>query len=497
MDEKNSGDRMFDNDYSELKNRQRQPTINGVNNSYDKLKSIDRTNDNQIGRALLTLGKYFYLIVIIVLVVLYSFENLTAYKKSSGALYGNLSAERIDKLGTSAINIYRAAFVNLEILLNNSDVITANDARVFFELSDHCEDAGKKILEFKWKADALIDSLSSELDNIVDLLNQKDFWDENYVGYMRKWIGVLRDDVPDLQEQLNRVTVVLEIIKEKSKQSQDCLTKVVKQYSLENITNYETWERAKEERRQVQYVLKLLKNLLPNLYEFVDFLKTYDKQLQDIDSMFDTIDIMYKLSKKALEKLMRATKNLEASHRNFIGRENRLGQKLKDQLSFEDDEKENSMNQDCKELKLKFKKSNDVYLNKLRIWSSHFINALEFHYSDGSVELLGIPGPSEPFDFEWDKDEKIKRFGYNFGSKIYGIEITTTKERSTGWRGSHNGHLVYPEMMGKEFNGLFVSYSKHICSIGVLEVEPEPYFDWLYGLLGSSKNPDIHTPDSA
>jgi hypothetical protein len=93
--------------------------------------------------------------------------------------------------------------------------------------------------------------------------------------------------------------------------------------------------------------------MLPNLYNFQDFLKEYDKQLQDVYSKFENVGIMYKPSKKALNKLISAAKKLETSHRNFNGEENRLGQRPKAHLYLEDEI--NVMNRDCTEFKVEFK----------------------------------------------------------------------------------------------------------------------------------------------
>ncbi|PKY46390.1 hypothetical protein RhiirA4_402450 [Rhizophagus irregularis] len=208
--------------------------------------------------------------------------------------------------------------------------------------------------------------------------------------------------------------------------------------------------------------------MLPNLFDFQDFLEEYDKQLQEVYSKFENVGTMYKPSKKALNRLISAAKKLETSHRNFNGEENRLGQKPKDHLFLEDEM--NAMNRDCTEFKVEFKKSDDVYVNKIRIWSTHFINALAFYFSDGSVEMFGTPGLSEAFDFEWHKDEKIKRFVFRFASVVYGLEIITTEGRSTGWHGGQGGRAFYTEYewgIGG-FEGLFGSFSKYICSLEVL-----------------------------
>jgi hypothetical protein len=381
------------------------------------------------------------------------------------------------------MNKYRAVFVNLGVILNNSDVIINNGAqisRVLFELSDHYKEAGKEILGFRRQADSFFDSLSSELDDILDIVNNKElFWvkdlDLNDINSVKHRLRVLQSIVPNLRVQLGRVIEALRIIEEKSIHTQGYLRtgekeaqEALKQHWIGNIADYDGRRRAEDERKQVLYVLQLLTDMLPNLYNFQDFLEEYDKQLQDVYSKFETVGIMYKPSKKALNKLISAAKKLETSHRNFNGEENRLGQRPKDHLFLEDEM--NAINRDCTEFKIKFKKSDSVYVNKIRIWSSHFINALAFYFSDGTVEMFGTPGHSEPFDFEWHKDEKIKRFVFRFAAIVYGIEIITTEGRSTGWHGGHGGQAFYTEYQwGNEgFEGLFGSFSKYICSLEVL-----------------------------
>ncbi|GBB93847.1 hypothetical protein RclHR1_02240019 [Rhizophagus clarus] len=495
-----SGSEMFNTSNSEFRNRQRQSYLQSqpiVNDQF-----INRTNRNRrtCGRCCRCCCSILvvFIIIIIVLVSFKNMINLEEYKKTfakdkpdSDSIFENLAkmaestSKKIDEFdipGTSVMNKYRAVFVNLGVILNTSSVIVNNGvqiSRVLFELSDHYKEAGKEILGLKRQANSFFESLSSELDDILDIVNKKEIlWgkdrDLNDVNSVKQRLRALQIIVPDLQVQLGQVIKALKNIEEKSLHTQSYLMTgekeaqdVLKQHWLGDIADYNGRKRAEEERKQVLYVLQLLKDMLPNLYNFQDFLEEYDKQLQDVYSQFDTIGIMYRPSKKTLNKLISAAKRLEASHKNFNGEENRLGQKPKDHLFLEDDM--NTINRDCTEFKVKFKKSDSVYLNKIRVWSSHSINALAFYFSDGSVEMFGTPGHSEAFDFEWHKDEKIKRFIFKFASVVYGIEIITTEGRSTGWHGGHGGQAFYTEYKGNGgYDGLFGSFSKYICSLEVL-----------------------------
>ena len=137
--------------------------------------------------------------------------------------------------------------------------------------------------------------------------------------------------------------------------------------------------------------------------------------MQDVESKIGTNRATLKPSKETLKYLIRAAEKLEASHKDFKMREKRLGERPK--YDFEDEM--NAINRDCTEFNIKFTKSDSIHLRKLRIWSSHLINAIAFFYSDDSTEILGTPGSGEPFDFEWHKGEKIKCFRFNFAAVVY------------------------------------------------------------------------------
>ncbi|CAB5185541.1 unnamed protein product [Rhizophagus irregularis] len=508
MDEQNlrssqaSGSERFDTNNSEFRNRRR-PSIQSQSTVEDHRNQINQNRRRIIpcGRRCIILTIFIIIITIYVFIPFKSFKSfkhVTFMKEDnsesdeSDSIFENLAkmaestSKKIDEFdipGTSVMNKYRAVFINLGALLNRSDVIINNGAqisRVLFELSDHYREAGKEILGFRRQADSFFESLSSELDDVLDIVNKKEnFWtndlDMDDIISVKQRLRVLQSIVPDLRVQLGRVIKALKNIEEKSVHTQGYLMtgekeaqEVLKQHWLGSIADYNGRARAEEERKQVLYVLQLLKDMLPNLFDFQDFLEEYDKQLQEVYSKFENVGTMYKPSKKALNRLISAAKKLETSHRNFNGEENRLGQKPKDHLFLEDEM--NAMNRDCTEFNVKFKKSDDVYVNKIRIWSTHFINALAFYFSDGSIEMFGTPGLSEAFDFEWHKDEKIKRFVFRFASVVYGLEIITTEGRSTGWHGGQGGRAFYTEYEWG-IGGFEVFMSHRIVAYGSLRTE--------------------------
>jgi hypothetical protein len=217
--------------------------------------------------------------------------------------------------------------------------------------------------------------------------------------------------------------------------------------------------------KQVKYVLELLKSMMPNLINFESSLNTYRDRLLEVEKEIKTNRAKLKPTLETLKPLKKSIKKLVQSHVRFLKEESQMGKRPRDTLYIEDEM--NERNRDCTEFEIEFNKSNNVHLRKLRIWSSHFIHSIAFIYSDDSIVMIGTPGTGKPFDFEWHKDEMIKRFDVSFGSIVYGFQITTTKWRSSGWHGGKDGHRFYTEMEGRKYNGLFGSFSKYICSLEV------------------------------
>ncbi|GBC04146.1 hypothetical protein RclHR1_05530015 [Rhizophagus clarus] len=486
---KASGNDIFDTSNPALRNRQRQPTT-----------SVQSTNNgrNNINRISFRRYKCFPIFLIIIILFIFYFSKHTIkeriikeeIKDDTDSILENMArmadstSKELSELeipGTSAVNKYRAVFLNLGAILNNSDVIIQNGAQIardLFKLSDDFGVAGQELSKFVDQAEDFIYSLSSELNAIYDRLNQRESFLINYFRYetnseyIHDRLKVLENNVPGFQEQLKRVIDALQLIKQRSIHTQNYLItgekeaqKVLMDHWVGNIANYEERKRAEEERQQVIHVLQLLKDMLPNLLDFESFLNRYREQLQDVKSKIKINRAKIEPSKDTLKYLLRAAEKLEINHKNFARKENQLGQKPKNTLYLEDEM--NAMHRDCTEFDIQFTKSNNVHLKKIRIWRSHFINALAFFYSDDSIEMFGTPGSSEPFDFEWHKDEKIKRFEFNFAAIVYGIKITTTRGRNTGWHGGNSGHNFYTEMEGRTYNGLFGSFSKYICSLEV------------------------------
>ncbi|PKK71328.1 hypothetical protein RhiirC2_433264 [Rhizophagus irregularis] len=318
MDEQNlrssqaSGSERFDTNNSEFRNRRR-PSIQSQSTVEDHRNQINQNRRRIIpcGRRCIILTIFIIIITIYVFIPFKSFKSfkhVTFMKEDnsesdeSDSIFENLAkmaestSKKIDEFdipGTSVMNKYRAI------------------SRVLFELSDHYREAGKEILGFRRQADSFFESLSSELDDVLDIVNKKEnFWtndlDMDDIISVKQRLRVLQSIVPDLRVQLGRVIKALKNIEEKSVHTQGYLMtgekeaqEVLKQHWLGSIADYNGRARAEEERKQVLYVLQLLKDMLPNLFDFQDFLEEYDKQLQEVYSKFENVGTMYKPSKKA------------------------------------------------------------------------------------------------------------------------------------------------------------------------------------------------------
>ncbi|CAG8794948.1 24354_t:CDS:2, partial [Dentiscutata erythropus] len=142
----------------------------------------------------------------------------------------------------------------------------------------------------------------------------------------------------------------------------------LKKHWLGEVIDYALRRRAESELVQVQSIIKLLREMAPNLINFETFLKEYRRKIQDV--IKEVKSVPKKPSAEDIKYLKKAV-------------------------------------------------SNNVYLKKIRIWSSDMVNAIAFLYSDDTSDIYGTPGDGDSYDFEWRKDEKIQHILIRTGSVLH------------------------------------------------------------------------------
>ncbi|KAG9291275.1 hypothetical protein G9A89_021777 [Geosiphon pyriformis] len=443
---------------------------------------------------------------------LQSFANMA--ESASGKLaelnipvFGNQFSDFSMFLEMGVMNRHRFVFRDLAIIMKKSDVITNNGVLIsdrLFDLAEDLRKAGDELGDFRHKASNFFFALNTEMAAIYDKfsalsrsetslfssfeikfkLSEKfgmfggqfhsSADDESYIQARLK---VLEDMIPDFQGQLKRVMDSLDKIQDSAGFTREYLIdgereaqKALERHWLGSIKNYNDRIRAEKELNQVRQVIELLKSMAVNLGDFDIFLKQYRLEIQDLKKQVRTNRMFIKPSKEALKYLSHCVKKLEENHRQFDRAENFMDREgsPSNQLYLDSDDL-GTRHRDCAEFTILFEKP-EAHLRNIRIWSSHAINAMAFFFTDDTVEIFGAPGNAIPRDFSWSKGERIERIISSFGSVIYGLEILTNKGRSSGWHGDQNSdhkkYLIWAP--GNRLTGMHGSFSKYICSLGIL-----------------------------
>ncbi|CAG8639513.1 4875_t:CDS:2, partial [Ambispora leptoticha] len=434
---------------------------------------------------------------------------------NSGSLYESIAntannfSEKITKLNipeNSIMDRYRIVFSDLATILKKSNVISANGRPISDRLSglaDEIRDAGDELGDFRHHASNFFYALHTEMTAIHEKLEEMERAEntlfssieikfrltENFgmfggqfrsnaddEGFIQDRLKTLEDMIPEFQAQLKKVMDSLDKIQQSASNTHEYLIdgereaeQALKRVWFGAITDYDDRVRAENELGQVRLSIEMLRAMKSNLVKFETFLKQYRRQVQDVKTQIHVNRANLKPTKQDIKYLKNSVKKLEEHHQQFDRAQSRLDEKDSGgerYLLYADDY--SSRNRDCAEFQIFFEKP-QAYLRSIRIWSSHAINALGFIYSDDTTEIFGVPGDATPHDFMWQEGERIKELRRSIGSIIYGIEFVTNKGRTSGWHGSldrGNKYVIRGE--GQEWNGIHGSFSKYICSIGVM-----------------------------
>ncbi|KAJ2077101.1 hypothetical protein H4R24_005329 [Coemansia sp. RSA 988] len=113
-------------------------------------------------------------------------------------------------------------------------------------------------------------------------------------------------------------------------------------------------------------------------------------------------------------------------------------------------------------------------LKSIEIFMGWRVNGIILHMDDGKTQKIGRCNSDERHLLVLNPDDDLDRIVVNFGSIIEGIEVVTTKGRSTGWLGTTNGkrHVLKPPS-GYAWAGVSGYYKEWLKSLTMLYIKSE------------------------
>ncbi|KAJ2809413.1 hypothetical protein H4R20_000138 [Coemansia guatemalensis] len=108
-------------------------------------------------------------------------------------------------------------------------------------------------------------------------------------------------------------------------------------------------------------------------------------------------------------------------------------------------------------------------LKSIEIFMGWRVNGIIFHMDNGKTQRIGKCNSDEHHLLVLKPDDDLDRIIVNFGSLIEGIEVVTTKGRTTGWLGTSNGkrHVLKPPS-GYAWAGVSGYYNEWLKSLTML-----------------------------
>ncbi|CAG8481531.1 25536_t:CDS:2 [Gigaspora margarita] len=415
-----------------------------------------------------------------------NYENITKIFSSGSEKLSSLEIPETNEMGR-----YRVIIRDLGVIMKKSDVVVQNGqliSEVLFGLDKEIQYAGDELEEFRHQAENFFWLLASEMKSISQEIEKLQKLDGSFINvfigldgqsfsnnldnFIRERLKSIEKQIPGFQQQLKQVLTSIYKVQDGAKHAHEYLIdgereveQALKKHWSGVIIDNTLRRRAEAELGQVQHIIRLLREMAPSLITFENFLKEYRRKIQDVTK--EVKGVPKKPSKEDIKYLKNAVAKLEEQHAKFTSAEKQLGQKPIDSYYF--DEIVNSKNRDCIEFSAIIEKQNNVHLKKIRIWSSDMVNAIAFLYSDDTSNIYGTPGDGDPYDFDWQKGEKFQHIVIRIGSILYAIQFQTDRGRISDWRGGDKGNsYIVSKHDNMPFNGIHGSFSRQICSIGIL-----------------------------
>ncbi|CAG8694022.1 2870_t:CDS:2, partial [Racocetra persica] len=293
--------------------RKRRPALNGEN-----LKDKDdKTPKKLVDKNFLKIFGTLAICLIILLFVVIKMRFQQEISQNKGFIFENIvklvdtGSEELSSLEipeTSEMSSYRVNIRDLGIKMEKSDIIVKNGKRiseVLFGLDKEIQVTGDELEEFRHQAKGFLFSLASEMKAITQEIEKSQWLEYGFfkyiiksnshslsdssVDFICKRLRVLEKQIPGFQEQLKKVITTIYSVRDSADNTHGYLIdgereaeNFLKQYWLGNIADHVTRKRTEDELLRVRTIIKMLKEIAPNLIKFESFLKEYRRHIQDV-----------------------------------------------------------------------------------------------------------------------------------------------------------------------------------------------------------------------
>ncbi|GES98300.1 hypothetical protein GLOIN_2v1604813 [Rhizophagus clarus] len=377
------------------------------------------------------------------------------------------------------MNKFRVALRHLGVVMAKSDIIASNGhsiSKVLFNLDGYVQDTSDKLNDFSHQSDKFFWILTNEMNAIGRAIKReaKDLFEhlsDDAVNFIHMRLSNIDKQITPFQDKLAAVIQAILQVQNSADNTQGYLTdgereaqQILKKHWKGNIADYTERKKAESELVQIRFILKMLKDIAPNLINFESFLKIYRIKIQELSTEIEFKGAEKKITEEDTAFLKKAVADLKEKYAQLNSAAKKLGSKPIESYYIEDEM--NSKNRDCTEFRALLKSSN-AYLERIKIWSSDVVNAIAFIYTDGTTGLYGLPNDSEPYIFKWNDNEKIRCINVRIGAVLYAIQFETNQNRISDWVGGNKGdsyvvHSIFPSI------GIHGSFSRQLCNIGII-----------------------------
>ncbi|CAG8700466.1 24149_t:CDS:2, partial [Cetraspora pellucida] len=240
---------------------------------------------------------------------------------------------------TSQMSSYRVVIRDLGVIMEKSDIIVKNGKRiseVLFGLDKEIQETGDALEEFRHQAKGFFFSLASEMKAITQEIENSQWFEYGFLKYFAKSnshtlsdssvnfickrLGMLEKQIPGFQEQLKRVIVAVYSVRDSADNTHGYLIdgereaeRSLKKHWIGNIADHVVRKRAEDELLRVRIIIKMLKEIAPNLIKFENFLKEYRRNIQDVSKEVKNSPT----TAEDLKYLQKAVADLEKHHVQF------------------------------------------------------------------------------------------------------------------------------------------------------------------------------------
>ncbi|CAG8596269.1 3804_t:CDS:2, partial [Racocetra persica] len=209
---------------------------------------------------------------------------------------------------TSEMSSFRVNIRDLGVKMEKSDIIVKNGKRiseVLFGLDKEIQATSDELEEFRHQAKGFLFSLASEMKAITQEIEKSQWLEYGFFKYVIKSnshslsdssanfickrLRVLEKQIPGFQEQLKKVIAAINSVSLSADTTHGHLIDgereaehFLKQHWLGKIADHITRKQTEDELLRVRTIIKILKELAPNIIKFENFLKEYRHHIRDV-----------------------------------------------------------------------------------------------------------------------------------------------------------------------------------------------------------------------